>query len=340
MPLPVRIPSDDTLPVKSSVVVIGGGIVGVATALELAERGIEVTLCEKAEIACEQSSRNWGWCRQMGRDPREIPLIVESLKAWRAINARVQAETGFRECGILYLCETEAEIAARTGWFEQNAKPYGLPIRFIAAPEVAELAPGATVRWKGALYSPHDGRAEPEMAAAAMAAAARRSGAKIFTHCAVRGLQTSAGRLTAVVTEKGPIACDSAVLAAGAWSRLFLKNAGFSFPQLTVVNSVMRTKPPPVESSPFASASMAATRLPTGICRLPMSFPKVFLCFFISCRLCCSIGKASSCASASVSLRLQSCSAAGRWTNHRRSKNFACSIPNLSIGCWMWPSPV
>jgi len=260
MPLPVRIPSDDTLPVKSSVVVIGGGIVGVATALELAERGIEVTLCEKAEIACEQSSRNWGWCRQMGRDPREIPLIVESLKAWRAINARVQAETGFRECGILYLCETEAEIAARTGWFEQNAKPYGLPIRFIAAPEVAELAPGATVRWKGALYSPHDGRAEPEMAAAAMAAAARRSGAKIFTHCAVRGLETSAGRLTAVVTEKGPVACDSAVLSAGAWSRLFLKNAGFPFPQLTVVNSVMRTKPMDLGLERTASGGKFAIR--------------------------------------------------------------------------------
>jgi choline dehydrogenase-like flavoprotein len=154
MPLPDRIPSDDTLPVKADVVVIGGGIVGVATALELAERGIAVTLCEKAEIASEQSSRNWGWCRQMGRDPREIPLIVESLKAWRAINARVQAETGFRECGILYLCETDAEFAAKAAWFENNAKPYGLPIRPLAAPEVQELAPGATVKWKGALYSP------------------------------------------------------------------------------------------------------------------------------------------------------------------------------------------
>ncbi len=45
--------------------VIGGGIAGVATALELAERGIDVVLLEKGEIAAEQSSRNWGWCRQM-----------------------------------------------------------------------------------------------------------------------------------------------------------------------------------------------------------------------------------------------------------------------------------
>ena len=62
------------------VVVIGGGIIGVSAALTLAERGIAVTLCEKGEIGGEQSSRNWGWCRQQGRDPREIPLVIESLK--------------------------------------------------------------------------------------------------------------------------------------------------------------------------------------------------------------------------------------------------------------------
>jgi glycine/D-amino acid oxidase-like deaminating enzyme len=108
---------------------------------------------------------------------------------------------------------------------------------------VAELASGATVKWHGALYSPDDGRAEPEIAVTAMALAARRKGARIFTRCAVRGFETSTGRLSAVITEKGLLACDAAVLAAGAWSRLFLKNLGISFPQLTVVNSVMRSKP-------------------------------------------------------------------------------------------------
>ena len=51
-------------------IIIGGGIIGVATALELAERGVPVVLLEKGIIAGEQSSRNWGWCRQMGRDPQ------------------------------------------------------------------------------------------------------------------------------------------------------------------------------------------------------------------------------------------------------------------------------
>jgi glycine/D-amino acid oxidase-like deaminating enzyme len=243
MPQPVRVESDETLPARSAVVVIGGGIIGVATALELAERGVEVTLCEKGEIAAEQSSRNWGWCRQMGRDPREIPLILESLRAWRAMNGRVAADTGFRQCGIVYLLATDAEVAAKTKWYDENARPYGLTTRPITAAEAHELQPGAAVKWQAALYSPDDGRAEPERAVSAMAEAARRKGARIITGCAVRGVETAAGRVWAAVTEKGAIACDAIVLAGGAWSRLFLGNLGVAFPQLTVVNSVMRSRP-------------------------------------------------------------------------------------------------
>jgi glycine/D-amino acid oxidase-like deaminating enzyme len=260
MPAPHIVHSDERLPAKTSVLVIGGGIVGVSTALELAERGVEVTLCDKSEIACEQSSRNWGWCRQMGRDPREIPLIVESLKAWRGMNARTKSETGFRECGIVYLLETDAEVAARMRWYEENAKPYGLPIHPLTASEADGLQPGATVNWKGGLYSPYDGRAEPEMAVSAMAMAARRKGARILTNCAVRGLETSAGRVSAAVTEMGPLACDAVVLAAGAWSRLFLKNLGTPFPQLTVVNSVMRSKPLAADFELTASGGSFAIR--------------------------------------------------------------------------------
>ncbi|EBA18764.1 amino acid deaminase, putative, partial [Roseobacter sp. SK209-2-6] len=64
--------ADLALPKRADVVVVGGGIVGASTALELAERGHSVLLCEKGQIAGEQSSRNWGWVRISQRDPREI----------------------------------------------------------------------------------------------------------------------------------------------------------------------------------------------------------------------------------------------------------------------------
>jgi glycine/D-amino acid oxidase-like deaminating enzyme len=98
-------PSTD-FPDRAGAVVIGAGIIGIMTALELAERGIDVVVVEKGDVAAEQSSRNWGWCRQMGRDPREIPLALLSLTLWRGMNARIGAETGWTQCGIAYLCDT------------------------------------------------------------------------------------------------------------------------------------------------------------------------------------------------------------------------------------------
>ena len=243
MPVIRPVASDTTLPKQASVCVIGGGVAGVSTALELAERGIDVVLLEKGEIAAEQSSRNWGWCRQMGRDAREIPLIQISLALWDGMNARVEGETGFTRCGILYLCENDAQLAAKNDWLEKNAKPAGLSTRMIGAAEANDLLPGCTRPWKGALYTPNDGRAEPFVAVPLMAEALKRKGGKVFTNCAVRGLETKAGRVSAVVTEKGAIACDTVVLAGGAWSRRFCTNLGIALPQLTVVNSVMRTEP-------------------------------------------------------------------------------------------------
>jgi glycine/D-amino acid oxidase-like deaminating enzyme len=243
MPAIRTVASDEALPRRATVCVIGGGVAGVTTALELAERGIDVVLLEKGEIAAEQSSRNWGWCRQMGRDPREIPLIRVSLGLWDGMNARVGAETGFTRCGIIYLCENEAQLAAKNAWYENNARPAGLSTRIIGADEANALQPGCTRPWKGALYTPDDGRAEPFVAVPLMAEALRCKGGKLFTRCAVRGFETTGGRVSGVVTERGAIACDSVVLAGGAWSRRFCQNMEIELPQLTVVNSVMRTAP-------------------------------------------------------------------------------------------------
>jgi glycine/D-amino acid oxidase-like deaminating enzyme len=233
---------DPDLPRKVDVVVVGGGIIGTCTALELAERGVSVALCEKGTIAAEQSSRNWGWVRKMGRDPREIPLVIEALRLWEGMNERVQAETGFRRSGILYACETDEEMATRESWLEY-ARPYQLDTRLIGADEVAAQLPAAGRRFKGGLHTPSDGRAEPQKAAPAAAQAARRQGAAILTTCAVRGLETQAGRVAGVITERGRIACSSVVLAGGAWSSLFCGNLGLRLPQLKVMNSVLRTGP-------------------------------------------------------------------------------------------------
>ena len=246
--------SDETLPKRTSVVVIGGGIVGASTALFLAEKGVSVVLCEKGVIGGEQSGRNWGWTRVMGRDIREIPLGLESLKLWRRMNAITGAETGFRQSGIVYLCVDDAGVARRERWLEK-ARPYQLDSRMVGTEELRQIFPGLAAQYRAGLYTPSDGRGEPGKAAPAIAEAARRAGAGVLTGCAVRTVELRGGRVCGVVTERGPIDCDSVVLAGGAWSGLFAGSMGLRLPALNMLSSVMRTDP--IEGGPEVAASGA-----------------------------------------------------------------------------------
>lgn len=230
------------LPQSSDVVIIGAGIIGVAAALFLAERGISVTVCEKGTVGCEQSTRNWGWVRRMGRDPVEIPLAIESARLWESMNSRIGAETGFRKTGIFYLCKTAKDVAKYEAWLEQ-AKTHKLDSIMLPASKIADYLPGLSEAWSGALFTPSDARAEPSLATSAIAREVRRRGISIIEHCAVRGIDRSAGRVSGAVTERGAIACSQIVVATGAWTRLFCGNLGIDFPQLKVLGSVMRTGP-------------------------------------------------------------------------------------------------
>jgi glycine/D-amino acid oxidase-like deaminating enzyme len=234
--------SDEVLPAATNVVIIGGGIIGASAALTLASRDIPVVLCEKGYIACEQSSRNWGWCRQAGRDEREMPLILESLRLWRDMDQRTQSDTGFRVCGVMYVGETEADEQRFAAWLDM-AKPYDIGTRIVRGEELKALMPGASRAYRCGLHVPTDGCAEPQKAAPAIARAAQAKGAVILAHCAVRGIDRAAGRVQGVITERGRIACDSVILAGGAWTSLFCASLGLRLPQLKVLSSVMRTAP-------------------------------------------------------------------------------------------------
>ncbi|SOC34811.1 glycine/D-amino acid oxidase-like deaminating enzyme [Rhizobium subbaraonis] len=244
MPGPYVVPvhGDADLPKEVDVVVIGGGIIGTSTALELSERGLRVALCEKGGIAQEQSSRNWGWVRIACRDPREVPLMAASLRIWDTLDERTGRDTGFKRAGIIFTSSTEREFADHSSWI-RNLDGYDIEARMLTGAEFREMYPGTTMNLKGALYTPTDARAEPQKAAPAIAEAARANGAAILTECAVRGIETAAGAVSGVVTERGAIACKAVVLAGGAWSSLFAGTLGIHLPQLKVLNSVLRTTP-------------------------------------------------------------------------------------------------
>ncbi|MDH4109979.1 MAG: FAD-binding oxidoreductase [Gammaproteobacteria bacterium] len=236
------LPAPESIPASADVVIIGGGIVGVSTAWELARQGIRVVLCEKGYIAGEQSSRNWGWVRVQGRDPREIPMMLESMNIWRGLAAEIGEDVGYFEGGCLYTARDPKRLAAYETWME-TARQHELATRMISKSELTDLVGVAGSQWLGAMYTPTDGCAEPHKAGPAIARAAARAGATILAACAVRGIETSGGRVTAAVTEHGAIRCSTVLCAAGAWTSMFCRSLGITLPQLKVLGTVARTAP-------------------------------------------------------------------------------------------------
>jgi glycine/D-amino acid oxidase-like deaminating enzyme len=239
-----RISSDDRLPEAADVVVIGAGIIGACAAYEIARKGRSVALLEKGLAGAEQSSRNWGWCRQQGRDRHEIPLARASLQRWEELQSETGADLGFRRTGVLWVTKDPAELATWARWAE-FARGIQVHSQVLSAAEVRALIPGTTETWIGGLHTPSDGRAEPSMAAPAIAAAARRLGATLHQGCAARGIETKAGRVDAVVTENGRIRTQAVVLAGGAWSSLFCARHGIPLPLAMVKATAFATAPAP-----------------------------------------------------------------------------------------------
>ena len=251
-------------PTSAEVVIIGGGIVGIATAWFLAKQGLSVVVCEKGHIAGEQSGRNWGWVRQQGRDVREMPMIVESLRIWRELWQETGEDVGFRQHGILYLIDDDAKFERYAAWAEM-AKTYGTGSRVIETRELQALVRGGAANWRGALYTESDGRAEPHLATPALARAVSRSGGTVLTGCAVRGIETTAGRVSAVVTEHGRIATSTVLCAAGAWTSMFCRSLGIRVPQLRVRGTVARTAPAePVFEGALSDRNLALRRREDG----------------------------------------------------------------------------
>jgi glycine/D-amino acid oxidase-like deaminating enzyme len=231
-----------TCPQKADVVIIGGGIVGVSTAWFLAKQGVNVVLCEKGHIAGEQSSRNWGWVRSQGRDTRELPMMLESMRIWEGIEVEIGEDVGFTRAGCLYMTKSEKQLKQYADWLS-IAREYGLDTQVIEGKELDRHVSNASSRWLGAMYTASDAWAEPHKAVPAIARAAMRSGAMLLTSCAVRGIETEGGELSAVVTERGSIQTSTALCAAGAWTSMFCRSLGISVPQLQVRGTVARTSP-------------------------------------------------------------------------------------------------
>jgi glycine/D-amino acid oxidase-like deaminating enzyme len=228
----------------ADVVVVGAGIVGCATAYFLARRGARVVVVERGSVPGEQSRKNWGFVRQQGRDPVELPLVVEANRLWQGLERELGADIEWVQGGNLALADDEARLARLEAWLPA-AREFGLDTRLLRARDLEAVVPGLAGGWVGGLHTPGDGHADPEKTTDAFARAAIAHGATLHLQCAVQAVTTHAGAVAGVVTEQGEIRAPAVVCAAGAWSSRLTRTLGLELPQRWVRGTVARTTPAP-----------------------------------------------------------------------------------------------
>ena len=232
-----------TIPDRASVVVIGGGVIGVSIAFHLAEAGFkDVLLLEQNELASGSTSKAAGGVRASFSNAANIQMGLRGLDVYARFPELYGQQIDFESNGYLYLLSDEANLDVFTeGVALQNA--YGIPSRVIDPAEARDLSPLiSTDGLLGAVWSPHDGKATPESVVMGYASAARRFGARLIQHCPVTDVRTYCGRITAVGTPHGAIAAERVVCAAGAWSGLIGDMVGVNIPVTPVRRQIAFTE--------------------------------------------------------------------------------------------------
>jgi glycine/D-amino acid oxidase-like deaminating enzyme len=113
----------------------------------------------------------------------------------------------------------------------------------LSGQEASERGKPTGRRWKGGVFSPTDGTADPSRAVPVAARGIMAAGGSVHQFCAARGIELSAGRVSGVVTEKGTIATRTVVMAGGAWASSFCHQLGIRFPQASIRSSILTVAP-------------------------------------------------------------------------------------------------
>ncbi|PSP76440.1 FAD-dependent oxidoreductase [Halobacteriales archaeon QS_1_68_20] len=227
-------------------VVVGGGIVGMASAYYLAERGVEVVVCEKSTVGAGSTERSAGGIRTQFSTPVNVELSKASIEVWESFEAEFGVDVEYRRPGYLFL----AREAVTAEQFEANVamqNDLGVDSEFLDPVAAREHCPGLDPsQFVGATYCATDGFADPHLALEGFKRAAVDAGVDLRTGTTVTDVLVDDAEgepsVTGVETDAGPVEADYVVNAAGPWARRVSRMAGVDLPiapkrrQIAVVN--------------------------------------------------------------------------------------------------------
>lgn len=211
-------------------VVVGGGIVGLASAWALATRGADVVVCERGSLGGGSTARSAGGIRTQFSTPVNVDLSLASLPVWESFEERFGVDIAHRQVGYLFLARSEETAAA----FEGNVamqRERGAEPELLSPAEAREVCPELRAEeFVAATYCGRDGFADPNLALQGFAGAAREAGAEIRTKTPVTDIRREGDAVVGVDTPDGVIEADTVVNAAGPWAAEVAAMAGVDVP--------------------------------------------------------------------------------------------------------------
>ncbi|NPD29015.1 FAD-dependent oxidoreductase [Corallococcus sp. AB004] len=251
---PSALRPEGPVPQKAKVVIIGGGIMGLSLAYNLALRGeTDVVVLERGYLCAGASGRNGGGVRMQWGTPALIELAKRSIDLMKGFARDLGVNVWLRQGGYLFLAKRK-DTAYR---LDRNAalhNKYGVPTRIITADEARNIVPDLTMKdCVTAAYNPEDGVIFPWAFLWGYAQGCVKRGVKVETYTNVTGFETSNGQVRKVKTDRGDIACDTVVLASGAWSPQVAKLADVTLPNEPHRHEILSTEPLKPFLSPLVS---------------------------------------------------------------------------------------
>ncbi len=227
----------------TDVLVIGGGIVGAASAYHLAGRGASVILLEAERLAYGATGRNLGyiWLHTRRAGP-ELSLVMATRNGLAGLPEELGTDFGLQTNGGLIYFNTEAQAVVMREFVERRTAD-GVPMRLLDGFEARAMAPILPETVIGATYCELDAQVDPTAYVRAFGEAARRSGAQVMEGTSARTIETDGRRVTRVETDNGPISAGHVVLAAGAWSPSLAAQLGVEVPIGPMRLQIVQTEP-------------------------------------------------------------------------------------------------
>ncbi|SEA81458.1 sarcosine oxidase subunit beta [Eubacterium aggregans] len=233
---------------KAEIIIVGGGIIGCATAYYLAKKGLTdiIVLEGSANIGNGGSSRNGGGVRQSGRDPRELPMVMWGIQnLWPGLSEALGVDTEYTQKGNLRLGKTEDHLKILQG-LTDRAVACGLDVRMIDGGEVRQINPYLSEEVIGASWCPTDGHANPLTTTLGYYTRARAMGVTFITGAPVTALRTVGGALRQVITPDAVYEGDKVLVASGYDSRRITASVGIDTPMLPLKMECLVTEAQPL----------------------------------------------------------------------------------------------